>query len=118
VACCDSSRRRSLGELNDGAVGPARGGPAFKGAHTSFHYGTHLEIREQRQATLNAAYETNPIRFRRLAPNAASIPELVWINPPIKDPHADAHPGREPYGPRQSSCDDGCFRACSWQHHQ
>jgi len=46
------------------------------------HYGTHLEIREQRQVTLNAAYEANPIRFRRLAPHAPSIPELVWINPP------------------------------------
>jgi len=54
------------------------------GFHTpaSVHYGTHLEIREQRQVTLNAAYEANPIRFRRLAPQAPSIPELVWINPP------------------------------------
>jgi putative transposase len=54
------------------------------GLHTpaSVHYGTHLEIREQRQATLSAAYEINPIRFRRLAPTAPSIPELVWINPP------------------------------------
>lgn len=54
------------------------------GLHTpaSVHYGTHLEIREQRQVTLNAAYEANPIRFRRLAPQAPSIPELVWINPP------------------------------------
>ena len=54
------------------------------GLHTpaSVHYGTHLEIREQRQATLSAAYEANPIRFRRLAPRAPSIPELVWINPP------------------------------------
>lgn len=54
------------------------------GLHTpaSVHFGTHLEIREQRQATLSAAYETNPIRFRRLAPNAPSIPEMVWINPP------------------------------------
>jgi len=54
------------------------------GLHTpaSVHYGTHLEIREQRQVTLNAAYEANPIRFRRLAPRAPSIPELVWINPP------------------------------------
>jgi putative transposase len=41
-----------------------------------------LEIREQRQVTLNAAYKANPIRFRRLASQAPSIPELVWINPP------------------------------------
>lgn len=54
------------------------------GLHTpaSVHYGTHLEIREQRQATLSTAYEANPIRFRRLAPSAPSIPEQVWINPP------------------------------------
>jgi putative transposase len=54
------------------------------GLHTpaSVHYGTHLEIREQRQVTLNAAYKANPIRFRRLASQAPSIPELVWINPP------------------------------------
>jgi hypothetical protein len=31
---------------------------------------------------LNAAYKANPIGFRRLAPQAHSIPELVWINPP------------------------------------
>jgi putative transposase len=54
------------------------------GLHTpaSVHYGTHLEIRGQRQATLSAAYDANSIRFRRLAPTAPSIPELVWINPP------------------------------------
>ena len=54
------------------------------GLHTpaSVHYGTHLKIREQRQVTLNAAYKANPIGFRRLAPQAHSIPELVWINPP------------------------------------
>jgi len=32
--------------------------------------------------TLNVAYEANPIRLRRLAPQAPSIPELVGINPP------------------------------------
>jgi putative transposase len=57
------------------------------GLHTpaSVHYGTHLEIREQRQATLSAAFELNPIRFRRIAPQAPTIPEIVWINPPIKE---------------------------------
>ncbi len=57
------------------------------GLHTpaSVHYGTHLEIREQRQATLNAAFEANPIRFRRIAPQAPTIPDVVWINPPIKE---------------------------------
>ena len=54
------------------------------GFHTpaSVHYGTHLEVREQRQATLDAAFERHPIRFRRIAPQAPRIPELVWINPP------------------------------------
>jgi len=57
------------------------------GLHTpaSVHYGTHHEIREQRQATLSAAFELNPIRFRRIAPRAPTIPEVVWINPPIKE---------------------------------
>ncbi len=57
------------------------------GLHTpaSVHYGTHTEIREQRQTTLNAAFELNPIRFRRIAPQAPTIPEVVWINPPIKE---------------------------------
>jgi putative transposase len=57
------------------------------GLHTpaSVHYGTHLEIREQRQATLTSAFELNPIRFRRIAPLAPIIPEVVWINPPIKE---------------------------------
>ena len=42
----------------------------------SVHYGTHVEIREQRRTTLFAAFEANPIRFRRLAPSAPSIPQL------------------------------------------
>ena len=49
------------------------------------HYGTHHEIREQRQVTLNAAFELHPIRFRRIAPQAPTIPEVVWINPPVKE---------------------------------
>ena len=57
------------------------------GLHTpaSVHYGTHLEIREQRQITLTTAFELNPIRFRRIAPQAPTIPEIVWINPPIME---------------------------------
>ncbi len=34
---------------------------------------------------LNAAFELNPIRFRHIAPQAPTIPEIVWINPPIKE---------------------------------
>ena len=51
----------------------------------SVHYGTDLEIREQRQAILSAAFEANQIRFRRIAPQAPTIPEVVWINPSIKE---------------------------------
>lgn len=49
---------------------PRTPSPGHRVAHprVSAHYGTHLEIREQRQATLSAAYEVNPIRFRLLAP--------------------------------------------------
>jgi hypothetical protein len=41
------------------------------------HYGTHLEIREQRQATVTSAFELNPIRFRRIAPQAPTIHEVM-----------------------------------------
>ena len=34
----------------------------------SVHYGTAAEIRQQRQATLTAAYAANPIRFRHRPP--------------------------------------------------
>jgi putative transposase len=36
----------------------------------SVHYGTAREIRDQRQATLSAAYAANPIRFRHRPPTA------------------------------------------------
>jgi putative transposase len=54
------------------------------GFHTpaSVHYGTHVEVRRQRQSTLDAAFMQHPQRFRRIAPQAPRIPELVWINPP------------------------------------
>jgi putative transposase len=57
------------------------------GLHTpaSVHYGTHLENREQRQVTMMAAFELNPTRLRRIAPQAPTIPEVVWINPPIEE---------------------------------
>ena len=37
----------------------------------------------QRQATLSAAFEDNPIRFRHRPPMAPRIPEVAWINPPL-----------------------------------
>jgi putative transposase len=54
------------------------------GFHTpaSVHYGTHLEVREQRQNTLDDAFARHPIRYRRIAPSAPQIPNMVWFNPP------------------------------------
>ncbi len=52
----------------------------------SIHYGTDTEIRAKRQATFNAAFAANPIRFRNKAPLAPQLPEVVWIN----QPHAEA----------------------------
>jgi putative transposase len=57
------------------------------GLHTpaSLHYGTAAEIREQRQATLSAAFNDNPIRFRHRPPVAPLIPEVAWINEPARE---------------------------------
>ncbi len=46
------------------------------------HAGTAAEVVAARQAVLNAAYQTNPERFRRRPPQAASPPEEAWINKP------------------------------------
>ena len=57
------------------------------GLHTpaSVHYGTAAEIREHRQATLSAAFDANPIRFRHRPPVAPLIPEVAWINEPARE---------------------------------
>ena len=51
----------------------------------SVHYGTATEIRSQRQATLSAAYAANPIRIRHRPPAAPEIPEVAWINQPMRE---------------------------------
>jgi putative transposase len=51
----------------------------------SVHYGTSGEIRTQRQDTLRAAYAANPIRFRNRPPHAPVLPEVAWINPPVRE---------------------------------
>lgn len=55
------------------------------GYHTpaSVHYGTAELVREQRAATLAAAYEQHPERFNR-RPVPPSIPRRAWINDPAK----------------------------------
>jgi putative transposase len=51
----------------------------------SVHFGTHVEVRAQRQATLEAAYAANPGRFRNRTPIAPQLPESVWINQPKRE---------------------------------
>ena len=46
------------------------------------HYGRIEEVRQSRQATLDAAYQRHPNRFVQKPPKAATPPQAVWINPP------------------------------------
>lgn len=57
------------------------------GLHTpaSVHYGTASEIRQQRQATLDAAYRANPARFAYRTPTAPKLPSVAWINEPTPE---------------------------------
>ncbi|MDZ7677706.1 MAG: IS3 family transposase [Acidimicrobiales bacterium] len=57
------------------------------GLHTpaSVHYGTATEIRAARAATLTAAYNTNPARFRHRPPTPPKLPEAAWINDPNRE---------------------------------
>ena len=49
------------------------------------HYGRATQILETRSATLNAAFEAHPERFKGKRPSPKSLPQTVWINPPIND---------------------------------
>ena len=57
------------------------------GLHTpaSVHYGTATEVRKQRQATLHAAYDTNPGRFHHRRPEPPKLPAAAWINQPSRE---------------------------------
>jgi putative transposase len=57
------------------------------GLHTphDVHYGLAEAVRAQRQATLDAAYQAHPERFRR-PPNAPRLPTAAWINQPEEAP--------------------------------
>lgn len=46
------------------------------------HYRQDEQVRAQRQQVLDQAYACHPERFVRGAPQAPSLPEEVWINPP------------------------------------
>ncbi len=57
------------------------------GLHTpaSVHYGTATEIRAHRAATLTAAYNANPARFRHRPPTPPKLPTVAWINEPNQE---------------------------------
>ena len=49
------------------------------------HYERSPQILEARSATLNAAFEAHPERFKGRRPCPKSPPKAVWINPPADD---------------------------------
>jgi putative transposase len=51
----------------------------------SVHYGTASEVRQQRQATLHAAFEANPTRFGNRRPEPPKLPTAAWINQPSRE---------------------------------
>jgi transposase InsO family protein len=55
------------------------------GMHTpaSVHFGTAIEIRARRQATLDRAHAQHPERFSR-RPQPPCLPEQAWINQPTQ----------------------------------
>jgi putative transposase len=57
------------------------------GLHTpaSVHYGTATEIQTKRAATLTAAYQANPARFRHQPPTPPELPKTAWINNPTRE---------------------------------
>jgi len=46
------------------------------------HAGKAAEVRQKRQAVLDAAYQKHPERFVKGPPRARGVPEEVWINKP------------------------------------
>ena len=51
----------------------------------SVHYGLAAGMRQTRQATLDAAFLVNPMRFKHKPPKLADMPTAVWINPPPQE---------------------------------
>ena len=50
----------------------------------SLHYQQHVTILKKRAAVLAKAFEEHPQRFVKGMPLVKSVPEHVWINPPLK----------------------------------
>ena len=49
------------------------------------HYDQVVEVCQQRQQVLDAAYRAHPERFVRGKPTPPELPEEVWINPPERE---------------------------------
>jgi putative transposase len=49
------------------------------------HYGQAEKLISRRQSVLDAAYQAHPERFVKRPPQHPSLPEAVWINPPVSD---------------------------------
>ena len=64
------------------------------------HYGRAPELLSHRKAALRAAFAQHPSRFKGRVPKAGTLPEEVWINPPlpVDDPFL---PSPENPGPEQ-----------------
>jgi putative transposase len=51
----------------------------------SVHYQQHAPVLKARTSVLAKAYELHPERFVKGVPTVKTVPEHVWINPPIKE---------------------------------
>lgn len=51
----------------------------------SVHFGTAEQVRQHRQATLHAAYDAHPRRFRHRRPEPPKLPTAAWINQPSRE---------------------------------
>ena len=68
---------------------------------TMVHYGQADAVLARRNETLACAYAAHPERFRRGVPVAATLPDAVWINAPLKN--SGAPQPSESSAPRASS---------------
>ena len=50
------------------------------------HYGNADNVLNQRQQTLNQAFDLHHIRFKGKQPRPQSLPEAAWINKPLNNP--------------------------------
>ena len=51
----------------------------------SVQFGTASQVRQQRQATLHAAYDAHPARFRHRRPQPPQLTGAAWINQPSQE---------------------------------